>query len=74
MRTHFDWKSEATATKYVESTDTQKLKIADFIQGNNKCIPTKETTMETVEDIYYNIRNWKNFVLNLGSAFDANNC
>jgi len=61
MRTHFNRKSEATAMKYIESSDTHKLKVADLIQGNNKCI-------------HFNIQNCNNFVFNLGPEFDAHNC
>jgi len=71
MRTHFNWKSEATAMKYIESSDTQKLKVADFIQGNNKCIPTKEST---IKHFHFNIQNCNNFVFNLGPEFDGHNC
>jgi len=74
MRTHFNWKSESTSMKYIESTDTQKLKISDFIQGNNKSISTNEIPKDTsVKNFHFNIQNCHNFVLNMGSELDNNN-
>jgi len=67
MRTHFNWKSEATAMKYIESTNTQKLKISDFIQPNI----TEKSSETTVKHFHFNIQNCNNFFINMGSEINS---
>jgi len=69
MRTHFNWKSEATAMKYVESTDAQKLKISDFIQHNEN----EKKMVTKAKDFHFNLQNCTNFVFNMESEFNGHN-
>lgn len=62
LKTHFNWRSEQTALKYIDNTNNQKLKVSKLMEGSLDKSENSESTKETK---VLNISNCSNIIINL---------
>lgn len=62
LKKHFNWKSESTSLKYIESTDSGKRTIADMLTPDQP--EKKQVKTEKIEQNVVNLTNCTNVVIN----------